>query len=54
MLAYQATLSLALTYSLRNPALAADLLREAHAAAVEIGRPDLAYYIIDTLAAVER
>ncbi len=52
MLAYTAMLDLALTYALRRPRLAAELLRDAHHAAIELGRPDLAFRANDLLSAI--
>lgn len=52
MHAYTCTLSLAWTYVWRNPSLARELALEAHSAAIEIKRPDLAYKANDLLAAL--
>lgn len=52
MLAYTAMLDLALTYALRRPRLASELLRDAYRAAVVLGRPDLAYRANDLLSAI--
>lgn len=52
MLAYLACLDLAFTYAMRNPELATELATEAHAAAIELHRPDLAYKANDLIAAI--
>lgn len=52
MLAYLAEMSLAATYSLHRPKLARKCAAAAHAEALRLRRPDLAYKANDLMAAL--